>query len=227
MKTKDAGLQLKHKQFAFKADEVKEDGTFTGYGSVFGNIDSYRDVVAPGAFAKSIAQIKSSGNPLPALWQHRSSEPIGGYTDLMEDSHGLKVGGFLLKDDIPRANEAYALMKRRVIRGLSIGYYVVESSYSEKDNIHTLLELELVEISIVTFPANEDALIGDVKSALVKGGRMPSMREFEDFLCEAGFSNTEAKAVAGNGLSKLLAQREAGGKNNSEQLVKALADFRI
>ncbi len=226
MKTKDAGLQLKRRQVAFKADQVNEDGTFAGYGSIFGNVDSYRDVVAPGAFANSIAAIKASGDPLPALWQHHSSEPIGGYSALAEDSRGLKIEGFLLKDEVQKAAEAYALMKRRVVRGLSIGYYVLADSWNEKDRIRTLEELELVEISIVTFPANDEALIEDVKSKLVKGG-LPTMREFEDYLCEAGFSNTEAKAIAGNGLSKLLAQREAGGKHNSEQLMKALTDFRL
>lgn len=225
MRQKDAGLQLKHKQFGFKADAVNDDGTFSGYGSVFGTLDSYREIVAPGAFLESIAHIKASGDPLPALWQHSSYEPIGGYTSLAEDSHGLKVEGFLLKDEISRAKEAYTLMKRRVIRGLSIGYYVLEDSWNEKDRIRTLEKLELVEISIVTFPANQDALIDDVKSRLAKGG-LPTMREFEDFLCEAGFSNSQAKAVAGHGLSKLLGQREADSKSNGD-LLKTLQGFSL
>ncbi len=211
MKRKDAALQ--HKQFAFKADAVNDDGTFTGYGSVFGNLDSYREIVAPGAFTDSLKAIKASGDPLPALWQHMSGEPIGGYDLLEEDARGLKVSGWLLKDEIKRAAEAYALMKRRVVKGLSIGYYVLEDSWNEKDRIRTLTKLELIEISIVTFPANVEAQIDSVKSMLAKG-RLPTLPEFENFLCEAGFSNSQAKAVAGHGLRKLLDQREADSKDS-------------
>ncbi|MGY1490729.1 HK97 family phage prohead protease [Methylobacillus pratensis] len=224
MRSKDAGLQLKRKQIGFKADSVNDDGTFTGYGSVFGVLDSYREIVAPGAFKESLEKIKSTGDPLPALWQHWGSEPIGGYDDLAEDDHGLKVQGFLLKDEIPRAKEAYALMKRRVVKGLSIGYYVLEDSWNEKDRIRTLQKLDLVEISIVTFPANEEALIDAVKTRLAEG-QLPTLREFEDFLCEAGFSNSQAKAIAGNGLSKLLGQREADSK--SSELLQALKGFEL
>jgi HK97 family phage prohead protease len=225
---KDAsGRSLKHKQFAFKADAVNEDGTFTGYGSVFGNVDSYREVVAPGAFADSLKAIKASGDPLPALWQHRSGEPIGGYDVLEEDSHGLKVGGWLLKDEIARAKEAYVLMKRRVVKGLSIGYYVEADSWNEKDRIRTLTKLDLVEISIVTFPANAEAQIEAVKSLehILKAGRVPTLPEFEDFLCEAGFSKTQAKAIAGNGLRKLLDRCEADG--NSSDALQVLKSFSL
>lgn len=223
------GLQIKdrnvkHKQVGFKADTVNDDGTFTGYGSVFGVLDSYREIVAPGAFSESLENIKASGDPLPALWQHYSSEPIGGYNTLQEDSKGLFVDGFLLKNEIPRANEAFALMKRRVVKGLSIGYYVLEDSWNEKDRIRTLTKLELVEISIVTFPANQDALIDAVKSQLA-GGTLPKLKEFEDFLCEAGFSRSQAKAIAGHGLSKLLNQREADGK--SGELLDTLKNFSL
>lgn len=222
MKRKDAGLQ--HKQFAFKADVVNDNGTFSGYGSVFGNVDSYREVVAPGAFAESLQLIKQSGDPLPALWQHNSGEPIGGYDLLEEDSKGLKVSGFLLKDAVARAAEAYALMKARIVKGLSIGYYVLEDSWNEKDRILTLTKLELREISIVTFPANDLAQVDSVKSKLV-GGDLPTLSEFENYLCEAGFSKSQAKAIAGHGLRKLLDQREADGK--SSEVLKALESFTL
>jgi HK97 family phage prohead protease len=225
MKRKD--MAMKHKQFAFKADAVNDDGTFTGYGSVFGNVDSYREVVAPGAFAASLAAIKASGDPLPALWQHRSSEPIGGFDELVEDSHGLKVTGWLLKDDIPRASEAYALMKRRVVKGLSIGYYVIEDSWNEKDRIRTLTKLELMEISIVTFPANDQAQIDSVKSMeqIIKAGKLPSLPEFEDFLRESGFSKSQATAIAGRGLKDLLSRGEPGSEKGD--LLSALRDFKL
>lgn len=220
-------MSMKHKQFAFKADAVNDDGTFTGYGSVFGNVDSYREIVAPGAFTESLKAIKASGDPLPALWQHRSGEPIGGFDKLEEDSYGLKVAGWLLKDEIPRAAEAYALMKRRVVKGLSIGYYVLEDSWNEKDRIRTLTKLELVEISIVTFPANDQAQIDSVKSMeqIIKAGKLPTLAEFEDFLRESGFSKSQATAIAGKGLKDLLSRSESGGEKGD--VLSALRDFKI
>lgn len=218
---------LKQRQMAFKAEEVTDSGTFSGYGSVFGNVDSYREIVSPGAFKNSIKAIKDSGDPLPALWQHRSSEPIGGYTELREDEKGLYVEGFLLKDEIPRAAEAFALMKRRVVKGMSIGYYVLDESWNEKDRILTLKELELVEVSIVTFPANELAQVDAVKSmeSLLRKGQMPTLPEFEKFLRDAGFSKAQATAVAGHGLRKLLDQREAEG--DTAGVIATLNSFKL
>lgn len=221
---KDDSRALKHRQVAFKASEVNEDGTFKGYASVFGNVDSYGEIVMPGAFSDSLARIKASGDPLPVLWQHRASEPIGGSDSLAEDSKGLATDGWLLKDDIPQAKIAHTLMKRRVVKGLSIGYYVEEASVDEKTRIRSLLKLDLVEYSIVTFPANTLAQIDSVKS-LFDGGRLPTLPEFEDFLCEAGFSKSQAKAVAGNGLRKLLDRCEADGKTSD--VMQALKAFRL
>jgi HK97 family phage prohead protease len=207
-------VQIETKNLAFKADKVADDGTFTGYASVFSNVDAYREIVAPGAFADSLKRIKESGDPLPILWQHRSGEPIGGSDKLEEDKYGLKVAGWLLTNEVPRAREALALMKRRVVKGLSIGYYVEADSYDEKNRIRTLLKIDLQEYSLVTFAANELAKVETVKSfdQLVKSGRLPTLPEFENFLREAGgFSKSQATVVAGHGLSKLLSRSESGG----------------
>lgn len=220
---KDADPQgLMHKTFGFKADAVNDDGTFKGYGSVFGNVDSYGEIVAPGAFTKSLKDIAKSGDPLPALWQHRSGEPIGGYDLLEEDKRGLKVEGFLVLDD-PVAARAHMYMKRRIVKGLSIGYYVRDSSFDEKTGIRTLKELDLVEISIVTFPANAEATVDSVKS-IVEAGKLPTLSEFEKFLREAGgFSKSQASAIAGNGLSKLL-RSESDSKNS---VLDILSNFKL
>lgn len=227
MKRKDAnGLQ--HKQFAFKADKVEDDGTFKGYGSVFGNVDSYREIVAPGAFAKSLAEIKASGDPLPALWQHNPDQPIGGYDVLEEDERGLLLEGFLMVGDLPLAKQAHALMKRRVVKGLSIGYYVRADSYDEKTRIRTLTELDLREVSIVTFPANVEAQVESVKSALtgmLAAGQLPSLKQFEDFLREAGFSKSQAAAVAVHGLSKL--HRGEPDSKTTGDILAALRGFKL
>jgi len=216
-------LPLQHKQFAFKADAVNDDGTFSGYGSVFGNVDSYREIVAPGAFKESLKAIKAAGDPLPALWQHDQAQPIGGYTSLQEDEHGLKVEGFLMLDEVAKAREAFALMKRRVVKGLSIGYYVLSDSYDEKERIRTLTKLDLVEVSVVTFPANPEAQVDAVKAAIA-AGKLPSMKEFERFLREAGFSKTEAAAIASGGLSKLL-RSESGDAKANDLVRQALANL--
>lgn len=221
MKTKHAQGAMQRKQFAFKADTVGDDGTFSGYGSVFGNLDSYREVVAPGAFAESLKAIADSGDPLPALWQHRHDEPIGGYDVLAEDARGLKVEGWLMVREIPLAAQAHALMKRRVVKGLSIGYYVLEDSWNEKDRIRTLVKIDLREISIVTFPANEEALVDDVKAKLC-AGQLPSLKEFEKHLREAGFSKTQAAAIANGGLSKLL-RSESGDPSQANRTGEKLA----
>lgn len=206
-------MGLKHRQVAFKAESVADDGSFKGYGSVFGTLDSYREIVAAGAFKDSLKLIKASGDPLPALWQHRSGEPIGGYTELSEDDKGLAVEGFLLIDEIPLAKQAHTLMKRRVVKGLSIGYYVEASSLDEKTGIRTLTKLDLQEISVVTFPANADAQIEEVKSRIVHG-QLPTLSQFEDILREAGFTKTQAAVIANRGLKELLSRSESGSGAN-------------
>lgn len=222
MKHKHA--QLKHKQFAFKAESVNDDGTFSGYGSVFGNLDSYREIVAPGAFAESLKAIVAAGDPLPALWQHDPDHPIGGYDVLSEDERGLKVSGWLMVNEIPLAAQAHALMKRRVVKGLSIGYYVEASSYDEKANVRTLTRLDLQEISIVTFPANTEALVDEVKRKLADGD-LPTLREFEKSLREQGYSKALAEKIAAGGFKQLLGSGDQGG-GQINQLDAALAAFR-
>jgi len=227
MRRKDNNGML-HKQIAFKAEAVNDNGTFSGYGSVFGNVDSYREIVAPGAFKSSLAALKSAGDVLPVLWQHNPDQPIGGYTELGEDDHGLKVSGFLLKDDVALAREAYALMKARVVKGLSIGYYVPKGadSFDEKSGIRTLHEVDLREISVVTFPANEIAQVESVKAAfqqMLKAGQLPAIKDFEDFLREAGFSKTQAAAIAVHGLSKL----HRGEPDGTKGVVELLSNFKL
>lgn len=221
---KDAGITgMQHKEFGFKAETVSEDGTFTGYGSVFGNIDSYGEIVAPGAFKKSLAAIKAAGDPVPALWQHRSGEPIGGYTDLSEDDRGLKVGGFLVLED-PTAKRAHLYMQKRIVKGLSIGYYVRDSSYDEKTGIRTLKELDLVEISIVTFPANAEAQVESVKSQL---DGCASLKEIETLLREAGgFSRADATSLVGRVKSLAHGERDAEKKAQPDYS-EMLANFRL
>jgi uncharacterized protein len=215
---------LKVRDFDLSINSVADGGGFTGYGSVFGVVDSYQEVVAAGAFAESLNDLRAKGRPVPVLWQHRGDTPIGIWDTLVEDDRGLKGEGTLLIADVAQAREAHALMKAKAVSGLSIGYWVRESSFDEKTGIRTLTKLDLVEISLVTFPANDDARIDAVKMKLAHGG-LPTLPEFEGLLREAGFSKTQAAVVANRGLKHLLDRSESEGEANvpSADAVKALS----
>lgn len=224
MGTKELGAkrQLKVRDFTLtvKADGVADDGTFEGYGSVFGVVDSYQEVVAPGAFTESLAELAAKSRVVPVLWQHRQDQPIGVYSEITEDETGLFVKGKLLIAEVGQAQEAHALMKAGAVTGLSIGYWVRESSYDEKTGIRTLLKLDLVEVSLVTFPANDDARVEAVKFKLAHG-QLPTIREFEKLLREAGFSKTQSGVVAAQGLGELL-RREAEGEPVTKEAIAGL-----
>lgn len=142
---------------------VGEAGAFEGYASVFGVLDSYGDIVKKGAFKKTLSEMKSEGRLPAMLWQHDSGQPIGVYDEVREDEKGLFVSGRLFIDDIAKAKEAYKLMKDAALTGLSIGYRVLKDSWQEKKRI--LEEVELLEVSVVTFPANNAARVASVKNA--------------------------------------------------------------
>lgn len=210
MQCKSGKGGYKVRAFDLDVKSVDDAGQFSGYGSVFGVVDSYQEIVAPGAFSNSLEALKKSGRALPILWQHDSYTPIGSWTGLKEDDKGLYGDGDLWIEDAPNAKIAYRGMRAKAITGLSIGYYVLSSDYNEKTGIRTLNEVDLVEISIVTNPANADARIDAVKSVIAHGG-LPSLSEFERFLREAGFSKSMAAVIANRGLKHLL-QSESGGE---------------
>ncbi|MFN3766823.1 MAG: HK97 family phage prohead protease [Ectopseudomonas guguanensis] len=222
MNRKDRSMQIRSFDYDVKA--VSDDGLFTGYGSVFGVVDSYNEVVAPGAFLESIEEAKAKARTFPVLWQHRTAEPIGSWDieSLKEDDRGLFGAGGLWLDDAPYARIAYRGMKSRSITGLSIGYYVRESSFDEKTRIRTLTKLDLVEISIVTVPANDEARTDVIKSKLAHGG-LPNLPEFEQLLREAGFSKTQAAVIANRGLKHLL-RSESEGEQAEPDGIKALSE---
>ncbi|MCX7283907.1 MAG: HK97 family phage prohead protease [Novosphingobium sp.] len=193
--TKSIDLDLK---------SLTDTGRFSGYGSVFGNVDKGGDVVEFGAFGKSLELWGKSGRSVPTLWQHKTDEPIGAWSNLTEDKHGLLGDSDLWIDDAPYARIAHKGMKTKTITGLSIGYRIKRDSYNKKTGITTLHELDLVEISVVTNPMNDAARMTDVKS-MIEAGTLPTLREFEDFLRDAGgFSKSQAEKIATRGLQPLL-----------------------
>ncbi len=154
-------MSAKNTNINFSLKSMREDGSFSGYASVFGIVDLQNDIIIQGAFAHSI-----SGNPsnIKLLWQHQVDIPIGVFTTIIEDTYGLYVEGRLLMD-VAKGREAYSLLKNGAINGLSIGYNVIESSYNDESNIRMITDLNLWEISLVTFPANENAVVISVKNA--------------------------------------------------------------
>ncbi|MGE0178977.1 MAG: HK97 family phage prohead protease [Sphingomonas sp.] len=214
-------LGLRDFSLDVKAADIGDDGTFTGYGSVFGVEDSYGEIVAKGAFKESLKALNGAGRKLPVLWQHRTAEPLGVYDEVEEDDRGLRVKGRLLIDGIGQAREAHVLLKAGAVTGLSIGYWVRESSFDEKTKVRTLEKLDLEEVSLVTFPANDDARVDGVKFKLAHG-ELPTLPEFERLLREAGFSKTKAAVVAAHGLPHLL-RSESEGAGDCAGL-KALSD---
>lgn len=166
-----------------------EDGTIEGYGSVFGNVDEWDDIIAAGAFKATIAEHKAAGTMPAMLWQHESDEPLGVWTEMEEDANGLKLKGKLCLDT-SKGKEALALLKMGAINGLSVGFISKEWSYNNETNIRTLTEIDLWEVSLVTFPANKKARVTNVKSA----DELAAPKDAERVLRESGFSKSEATA---------------------------------
>lgn len=220
MKIKNAGTEMKRLARPFELKELKEDGTFSGYGSVFGVLDSYDDIVAPGCFVKSLAAHKTA-NDMPAmLWQHNSDEPIGVYTSMVEDSYGLKVDGQLCLDT-QLGREAYALLKMGAIKGLSIGYCTIAYNYDQKEDVRTLTEVDLWECSLVTFPACTAAQVSSVKSIDLIDS-ITDFKSTEAFLRDScGLSRSEATAFLTR--VKSLAQRDSAASEEASQLIAALS----
>lgn len=199
-------MELKYLERPFEIKAVEDSGVFEGFGSVFGNVDSYKEIVAPGAFAESLAGWKAAGRLPPVLWQHRSGEPIGPYLSMEEQPVGLHVKGQLLVDDVQRAKEARALMKAKAVNGLSIGFVTREDSYDRVSGIRTLKKVDLWEVSVVTFPANPAAQISSVKSAIDAIG---TVRDAEAFLRDVGrLSNAQAAAFISR-FKSLSSQRDS------------------
>lgn len=190
----------------FEADSVDRTGEFAGYGAVFGNIDSHGDVIAPGAFQESLSEWKARGKLPPMLLQHGGWQmvdtdaiPVGKWTKMAEDEIGLRVEGKLINLDTEVGKRVYGAMREGVLDGMSIGFRPKKFSRRTKpeEPRRTLEVLDLVELSIVTFPANGKARVVDVKSGLSFLSH-EEVRELEAVLRDEGLSRSHAmKAIAG------------------------------
>ncbi len=196
---------LRELKFASSDNKGTNTGVmeFSGYGAVFENVDSYGDMIRKGAFADTLKEARKTGIWPALLLQHGGfgfdaddMMPIGIIDSMEEDKVGLKISAELA--DIQRARDAYALMKmtpRPAIDGLSIGYIPVafENGTDPNGPRRILTKIKLMEVSLVTFPANSKARITDVKS----DGQ--GIRAAEQALREAGFSRNDAKKILAHG----------------------------
>ncbi len=193
---------------------INEDGSFEGYASLFGKKDMGGDIVARGAFASSLKKRGPSG--IRMLFQHDPGEPIGVWREIIEDARGLFVRGQLLPQ-VAKSREILALMREGALDGLSIGFRTVRGKSDRKSGTRRLLEVDLWEISIVTFPMLPQARITNVKA-----GNLPTMREFERWLVrDAGFTRSNARAVIRSGFKNLASKQDAAGIDN-KRLVNAM-----
>ena len=155
MNSKDYGLELK---YAAGAQIVSDGSMIEGYASLFGLTDQGGDVVMRGAYAASLKRLEGRGDRVRMLWQHDPTRPIGVWDEIREDDKGLWVKGRLLPE-IAQAREAAALIAARAIDGLSIGYRTKSAERDGKGR-RLLTEVELWEVSLVTFPMLAEAKVG-------------------------------------------------------------------
>jgi len=186
--------------FALEVKGLGDDGSFEGYASVFGNRDGGGDIVERGAFAKSLKARGPRG--VKMLADHDPTKRIGVWDEMDEDERGLRVKGRILTEKAI-GRDAHIDLKAGALDGLSIGYRVKEDSYDGRRRARLLKEVDLMEVSLVSFPMNEMARVTAVKSL-----SSDDIREIEDGLRDAGFSQTERKRAV-SVLKKWL-QREAG-----------------
>lgn len=216
-------MRTKHLNAPLEIKELKEDGTFSGYGSVFGVVDAYGEVVAAGAFKESLARHKERGTMPALLWQHDPRQPVGAYTVMEEDEKGLYVEGKLAMKT-QRGAEAHELMGMKAVTGLSIGFIPKAWEDDQDKGVRTLTRIDLWETSIVTFPANEDAQIEAVRAAL-EAGNFPTISDFERYLMQdAGFTRSQARVILNAGYKALVKQDADGDLDETMSRIDRLME---
>lgn len=186
--------------------EIKSlsDREFEGYGSVFNNEDLGGDVVVPGAFTKSLKRYEKEQQLPLMFWAHDPAQVPGMWTEMAEDSRGLRVKGVLA--DTQLGNEVRTLLGMKAVRGLSIGFSVPPRGmeYDDKKDVRVIKEAELWEVSVVSLPMNPRAQVTMAKTRLSAAGEyVPTAqelagvkRELESWFRSRGFTKTAACTYA-------------------------------
>ena len=216
----DNSISVKGQRQIFECQiktQKDDNGIFEGYASTFGNVDKGNDIVVNGAFKKSLR--RRPFNKVKLLYQHRTDEPIGVFNNMKEDKSGLLVEGQLAMGT-QRGRETFELMKMGALDAMSIGFKADPRAqvYDEKRRRRYLKDIDLMEVSLVTFPMNDKAVIHAVK------GADRTIREWEDLLRDVGdLSRTEAKIGAKavvDALEKREVSEDFGGLIESIEKVK-------
>lgn len=244
LRIKDAATDVRQLAAVQGADAIKalgaddKVGTFEGYASVFGVVDSYRERVMPGAFIQSLVDHKQRGTKVKMFFYHDPRMVIGRWVDMAEDKKGLYVKG-QLNLNVNAGREAHELLKTGDMDGISIGYREVEAENDGATGVRNLIKLDLVEASLVSLPANVRAVVDDVKSAqvvlaarfadfckaLAEGKPLPA-KDFEDILREAGVPKSMATSIASVGYAKAIrSDSESAAEQAMRDLRDAVASF--
>lgn len=218
-------MLTKHLGGGFEIKAISEDGSFSGHGSVFGVVDAYGDSIQPGAFARTLKEWDQRGKRPKLLLQHDPSQIVGKWTAMREDARGLYVEGQLFID-LPLARATWTLMKEGQLDGLSIGFSLPKAGteFDATTKVNRIKDVDLWEVSIVTFPANTAATVEAVKAAL--GNPREFERQLRDVL---GLTQSEAKKLMAEGY-KAVAPRdvsanasvEVATEEKASQLIEAL-----
>ena len=200
-------MDVKHLDMSFDIKSLSDEGLFEGYASTH-SVDRGGDRVEQGAFDRSLARYKARNQRPKMLWQHDPSKVIGVWDDMYQDAKGLFVKGRLLKET-QLGKEAHVLMRAGAIDSMSIGYRTIDADYEGDDaEIRVLKELDLFEVSVVTFPMNPDAVVTDVK-------RIDSIRDVERLLRDGGVPNAMAKLIASHGFNE--ATKRIDGRREGDE----------
>ena len=196
-------------ELKFDSGKGAVPGSFEGYGAVFGNVDRGGDMIEPGAFAKSLAMMEMQGIGLPPMYYNhdRFNGTIGIWESMSEDRNGLSVKGRLIGLDTEFGKVNYARVREGACKGMSIGYRVPpngsrKGSGRMGEPARVLKQIDLREVSIVDDPMNPAAKMNFVKASWADWApaeEIKTIREFEDFLRDAGFSRAAAKSIAVGG----------------------------
>lgn len=195
-------------------------GVIEGYASVFGGPpDSYGDIIAPGAFKRTLAEHKSEGSTPAMLWCHKGDEPVGRWLELREDATGLFARG-KLNLDTQAGRETHAHVKGGDVSGFSIGFVLPEGGRTRNsEGSWTITDLDLWEISVTPIPANRRARVNAVKS-------LQSKSELIDMLREGGLPKAAAARVAAGGWPALAGQDHQKAIDLAERIRLATANLR-
>ena len=196
-------MELKHLDLGLEIKNISDQGGFEGYASTSGNVDRGGDIIEAGAFRASLDKYASKAKMPKMLWQHDPGKVVGVWEMMQEDDKGLFVKGRVLTD-LQLGKEMHTLMKAGAIDSMSIGYRTIDADFEGPNaNVRRLKEVELFEVSLVTFPMNEEAAITHVK-------QLSHKKDVEHILREAGVPGNFAKLVALYGFEEAKNRTETG-----------------